>query len=264
MLQLTTAMNEAILVRTSATFLLTNRNHGPTKIFFNNQDTFATIIRDLWEEWEVQLGHADIWCFPDGTACFFRDLQNKRFEELADQEETIYIMMSDVDPPRDPANLVCTKREGEFSLFWDPSTVITEDLERFKREFQQVEEEQDDEDTENEDHNDKYNQQLPTPPRGGTVTPVAQQLTLHVHFGAVSLELQMDQSHAFDTLINVLPLEWAINSSCALFYGNSRLAWQDTPHQRHFVGGEHVGVVDVPVLANERNTTYLCPLHSQD
>lgn len=237
-------MNEPLLVRISATFRLTNRNRGPTKIFFNNQDTFATIVRDLWEEWEVQLGHADIWCFPEGTACFFRDLQNKTFEELlrkgiADQQETIYIMMSDVDPPRDPAHLVYTKREGEFSLSWGPGTVITEDVERFKREFQQVEEEQDGE----EEDSGKCNQQMLTPPRGGTVTPVTQQLTLHVHFGAVSLQLQMDQSHAFDTLINLLPIEWAINSSFALFYGNSRLAWEDTPHQRHFVGGEHVGVV---------------------
>lgn len=260
MLRLTTTRKETPLIRTSATFRLTNRNRGPTKIFFNNQDTFATIIRDLWEEWEVHLGHADIWCFPNGTAYFFRDLQNKTFEELLQdvivdqEEEIIYIMMSDVDPPRDPAQLVYTKQEGEFSLSWGPDTVITEDVERFRREFQQVEkeeeekdeedaEEDDDDDIEIEDH-DKYNQQLLTPPRA--VTPVAQLLTLHVHYEAVSLELQMDQSHAFYTLINLFPIEWAINSSFALFYGNSRLAWEDSPHQRHFVGGEHIGVVAVP------------------
>ncbi|KAG5363162.1 hypothetical protein CJU89_2322 [Yarrowia sp. B02] len=244
MLNQTTTVVETFLVPASATFRLSNNGLGPTKLFFNNLDTFASIQRDLWEEWEVDFGHFDVWCLPDGTAHFFRDLQNRTFESLeragvVSQEDTIYIMISDVDPPRDPAQMTFRRTGNDIALFWEVGTRLTSGLERFRREFQDMENEN------YERSSSLYEKlQVPTPPPR-SVTPVSQRLPLHVHFGAFSLELRMDQSHEFETLLSLLPVEWAVDSTFALFYGISRLAWEDTPHRRHFVGGEHVGIVRV-------------------
>lgn len=235
-------MPESVLTEKTASFCLTNYSAGPTRLYFSNKDTISDIRRELCEEWDVLLSHSDVWCTPDGVANFFRDLQDKTFEELeqrgaVNEEDTIYIMMSDVVPPREPPNMVFVLQDGHISLAWEsPQPTMNQDLQRFTRQFRC---------TENEE--EAQESQESTPPRDGITTPTSQELIINVHFKTDSLELHLGQDCVFETLINQLPSSWAINSSFALFHGRTRLAWNGTPHEYNFVGGEHIGILELLV-----------------